>query len=138
MGSIFGLVALGVCSYFVTPILLLDGSHGFYNIIPLVLLSTSLAVLCGFAARTGPPVPHYFMVGPLLIAPLAGAVMLRALPEHLWILFGLSGLLGLVALARHRIMVARGTEELEPSAEEAAEADQQRLIKLGKKLVKKV
>jgi hypothetical protein len=138
VGSIFGLVALGVCSYFVTPLLLLDGSHGFYNIIPLVLLSTSLAVLFGFAARTGPPVPHYFMVGPLLIAPLAGTVILRALPEHLWPLVGLSGLLCLAALVRHRIMVARGTEELEPSAEEAAEADQQRLIKLGKKLVKKV
>lgn len=137
VGAIFGLVALGACSYFVTPMLLLDGSYGFYNIIPLILSCVSLAVLFGFSARAGPPVPHYFMVGPFLLSLVAGSLILGAQPKQLWTMTGLSGFLYFTAWVRHRIKVAHGTEELKPSAEDAAQADMQRLIKLGKKIMKK-
>ena len=43
-----------------------------------------------------------------------------------------------IAWLRHRYAVARGTEEPEPSAEEAAQADQERLEKLSKKLTRKL
>lgn len=137
VGAIFGIVALGTCTYFIMPMLLLDGSLGFVNVIPTVLSCVSLAVVFGLAARTGPPVPHYFMAGPLLIAPLAGSWMLKAVPEQLWALAGICGFLCLVAGVRHRIMVARGMEEKEPSAEEAAQADKEILVRLSKKIMKR-
>ena len=34
VGSIFALVAMGASSYFVTPLLLLDGSRGFASFVP--------------------------------------------------------------------------------------------------------
>ena len=136
IGSIFALTALGAGSFFVTPLLLLDGSAGFSSLFPFIVASLGLAVLFGFAARTGPPVPHYFMVGPLLVAPLVGAALLMASPGWLWTTVGLTGLLYLAAWIRHRHAVARGTEEPEPTPEEAAAADQQTLDKLGQKLKK--
>ncbi len=42
----------------------------------------------------------------------------------------------LAAWIRHRLAVARGTEEPDPTPEEAAAADQQRLVKLGQKFKK--
>jgi hypothetical protein len=138
VGSIFALVAIGTSSYFVTPLLLLEKQRGFTSLIPFVLASVTLAILFGFAARTGPPVPHYFAVGPLALAPLLGMCLFRVSPQPLWLMAGLSGILGLAAWVRHRYAVAHGTEEPEPTAEEAAQADHQMLDKLSKKFKKKV
>lgn len=136
VGTIFGLSSLGSCSYFVTPMLLLDGISGVANVIPLVLASVSVAALFGFAARTGPPVPHYFMSGPLLLAPMAGISILMASPKNLWTVAGVNAIFCLFAWIRHRLMVRHGTEELEPSPEEAVQVDQQILVKLSKKIIK--
>ena len=138
VASIFVLVAIGACSYFVTPLLLLDGSRGFANLVPFVLASVGLTIVFGMAVRTGPPVPHYFAIGPLLLAPLAGICVLIASPSLLWAMVGLTGLLCLAALVRHRVKLANGTEEPEPSAEEAAQKDQQTLVGLSKKLAGKL
>ena len=134
VGTIFALTALGACSYFVEPLLLLDGAAGTGNLVPFVIATLGLAVLFGFAARTGPPVPHYFMLGPLAVAPLVGVSLLMASPLRLWLCVGLVGLLAALALARHRYAVAHGTEETEPTQEEAAAKDQERLERLRKKL----
>lgn len=138
VGAIFALVALGTCSHFVSPLLLLDEARGLANVAPFVLASVSLAVLFGFAARTGPPVPHYFMVAPLLLAPMTGVCLLMASPKMLWVMVGLTAVFCLAAWARHRVALAHGTEEPEPSPEEAAQADQQVLVKLSQKLLKKL
>ena len=134
VGSIFALVALGACSFFVAPLLLLDENRGLISLIPFVASSVSLAVLFGFAARTGPPVPNYFTIVPLLMAPVVGVCVFTASPGTIWISAGLTALLCLAAWIRHWRALARGTEEPELTEEEAALADQQRLIKLGEKL----
>lgn len=136
VGSIFAIVALGACSFFVAPLLLLDEGNGLINLTLFVVSGVSLAVLFGFAARTGPPVPNYFAIGPLFMAPVVGVCVFTASPGKLWISAGLTGFVCLAAWVRHRVTLARGTEEAELSAEEAAQADQQRLIKLGEKLKK--
>jgi hypothetical protein len=136
VGSIFAIVALGACSFFVAPMLLLDEGNGLINVTLFVLSGVSLAVLFGFAARTGPPVPNYFMIGPLFMAPVLGVCLFTASPTKLWISGALTGLLCLAAWVRHRVALAHGTEEPELTAEEAAQADQRRLIKLGEKLKK--
>ncbi len=138
VGSIFALVAMGTSSYFVTPLLLFAEQRGFASLIPFVLASVILSVVFGFAARTGPPVPHYFAVGPLALAPLLGLCVFMVSPRSLWMMVGLSGSLGMAAWVRHRYAVAHGTEEPEPTAEEAAQADHQMLDKLSKKIKKKV
>jgi len=137
VSSIFALVAMGTSSYFVAPLLLLEESRGFASLVPFVLASVSLAVIFGFAARTGPPVPHYFAIGPLVLAPVLGACLLMISPRALWVMVGWSAALCLAARVRHRHCLAHGTEEPEPSPEEAATADQKRLARLGKKLLKK-
>jgi len=137
VGSIFALTALGAASYFVAPLLLLDGSSGFSCLVPFILASLGLAVLFGFAARTGPPVPYWFAIGPFFAAPLVGTSLLMASPGWLWSTVGLTGAMGLAAWIRHRYAVAHGTEEPEPTSEEAAAADQQRLAKLQERLTKK-
>ncbi len=138
VGSIFALVTIGTSSYFVAPVLMLDQGGGFASLIPYVLASVVMAVLFGYAVRTGPPVPHYFSIGPLLVVPLLGVGLLMASPSRLWMVTGLAGMLSLAAWARHRYTVAHGTEEAEPSPEAAAEADQQKLDKLGGALRKKI
>ncbi len=137
VGSVFALVTLGATSYTVAPLLQLDGNRGFTNLVPLVVASASLALLFGFAARTGPPVPHYFMLGPLVVAPLVGVSLLMASPAHVWATTGLAALLCLIAWIRHRLAVARGTEEDERSAEEAAASDRDKLLELGRRLTRK-
>jgi hypothetical protein len=137
VGSIFALTAIGASSYFVAPLLLLDEGRGFSSLVPYVLASMALAVLFGFAVRTGPPVPHYFAVGPLILASILGVCLLMASPVLLWSTTAMTGALCLAAWFRHRYAAARGTEEPEPSPEAAAEADQQRLVKLREKLSKK-
>ena len=134
VGSMFSLVALGACSYFVAPLLLLDEGRGLINLIAFVASSVSLAVLFGFSVRTGPPVPHYFAVGPLVMAPVLGVCVFTTSPRLLWIAASTTGALCLAAWIRHRIALARGTEEPELTAEEAAQVDQQRLIKIREKL----
>ncbi len=137
VGSMFALAALGACSYFVVPLLMLDEGRGLISLIPFVAAGISLAVLFGFAARTGPPVPHYFALGPLAMAPVLGVCVFTASPDLLWMAAGATGLLCLAAWFRHRVALARGIEEPELTEEEAAQADQQRLIRLGEKFRKK-
>jgi len=138
VGSIFAVVTLGACSYFVEPLLLLDGSGGLANLVPFVIASVGLAVVFGLAARTGPPIPHYFTLGPLFLAPLAGICLLIASPWLLWVVTSLTGVLCLAAWIRHKVKLANGTEEPEPSPEEAAMADQQKMVKLSQKLKSKL
>ena len=138
VGSIFGLTAVGSSSYFVAPLLLLDSFHGFHSLVPFMFMSSGLAMLFGYAARTGPPVPHFFMLGPLLAAPLGGIALLMSSPAKLWSLVAVTGLLWLAAWARHRYAVAHGIEEDELSPEEAAAADRERLVKLADGLKKKL
>ncbi len=134
VSSIFALVALGASSHFVAPTLLLDGTAGLQTLVPFLISTQILAVLFAFAARTGPPVPHWFTIGPLLVAPMLGIALLMASPARIWAVVGASSALAAAAWIRHRVTVARGTEEPEPTAEEAAEADNQKMIQLGKKL----
>ncbi len=137
VGSLFALVALGTTACFVHPVLLLEGAQGFDTLIPFVLASISLAILFAFAVRTGPPVPHYFAFGPMLVAPLLGVSLMMVSPTALWSAVGASCALWLLAVIRHRYAVAHGTEEPEPNATEAAHLDQERLLKVANKLVKK-
>ena len=138
VGSIFGLVALGACSHFITPLLLLDQAEGWMSFSPFLIAILGLTMLFAFAARTGPPVPHYFMVGPLLVAPLAGVALMMASPSRLWAVVGLTVLLVAVAWGRHVLAAARGTEEPEPTPEEALEKDQERLVRVEKKIARKL
>jgi hypothetical protein len=137
VGSIFALIAMGTSSYFVAPLLLLDQGRGFASLVPYVLTSVALALIFAFAVRTGPPVPHYSALGPLLLAPVLGVCLLMVSPTRLWATAALAGALSLAAWFRHRYALAHGTEEPEPSPEAAAEADQQKLEKLSEKLGKK-
>jgi len=134
VGSIFALTALGASSKFVAPTLLLDGAAGAQTYLPFLIATLILAFLFAFAARTGPPVPNYFMIGPLLLAPLLGMALLMASPARLWAVVGAGVVVSVAAWIRHRVAVARGTEEPEPTTEEAAEADSEKLIKLGQKI----
>ena len=97
-----------------------------------------LAILFGFAMRTSPPVPHYFAVGPFLLAPLVGIALLKVAPADLWIVTLATGALCLAAATRHAYAVTKGFEEQEPDPEAAAAADATKLQKLGKKLARKI
>jgi len=138
VGSIFALTALGACAWFLGPLLLLEQSYGFASFIPFVLATMSLALLFGFAAHTGPPVPSGFMIGPLLLSPLVGVAVFMVSPLLLWILFGVGVVLHTTAVLRHRYAVAHGTEEPEVDDEAAAAADAEKLGKLGSQLKKKL
>lgn len=138
VGSIFALVAMGSSSYFVAPLLLFDVNLGVASLVPLVVASVSLAWLFGLALRTGPPIPHYFAIGPLIIAPALGVFLAMVSPALLWASVVASGVLGLAAWLRHRWAAAHGTEEPEIDPAAAAEADQKRLVELDKKLNKKL
>jgi hypothetical protein len=137
VGSIFSLASLGAGSYFVMPLLLLDEMMGLATLLPYMLSAVSLALLFGFAARTGPPVPHYFVFFPMIIAPLAGIALFMASPAKSWGVASLSLLVCGIAWIRHRMAVRYGWEEPEPSDADAAEADQERLLKLRGKLLRK-
>ncbi len=134
VGSIFGLTALGASSYFVAPLFLLEGSRAYLTLLPFLIAGVSLAVMFGFAVRTGPPVPSYFALGPLLLAPVVGLGLFTVSPGGLWATVGATGLVAVGAAIRHRIALAHGTEEREPTAEEAAQADQDRLNRLTENL----
>jgi len=138
VGTIFALVALGSSSYFVAPLLLFDTGQGSASLAALVIASVSLAYLFGLAIRTGPPVPHYFAIGPLILAPMLGVFLAMVSPALLWASVIASGVLALVAWIRHRWAVAHGTEEPEIDPAAAAEADQKRLAGLEKTLKKKL
>jgi hypothetical protein len=99
---------------------------------------TERSGLFAFAARTGPPVPHYFTIGPLLVASLVGMSLMVASPPLLWLMVGASVVLCVAAWIRHRVAVARGTEEPEPSPEEAAEIDKEKLMKIDREISKKL
>ena len=108
------------------------------NFLPFLLAALSLAMLFAFAARTGPPVPHYFSIGPVLVAPLVGIALMKASPGLLWITVVLSAVLCGVARIRHRVAVVRGTEEPEPDPEAAAKADRDRLMKIDSQISNKI
>ncbi len=134
VGTIFALVAIGACSHFAAPLLILDRGAGWLNFIPFLLAALSLALLFAFAARSGPPVPHYFTIGPVLVAPLVGMALMMASPSRLWLTVAASAVLCLAAWIRHRVAVARGTEEPEPDPDQAAEIDKEKLMKVEKRL----
>jgi len=138
VGTIFALVSIGACSHFVPPLLILDRGAGWLNFIPFLLAALSLALLFAFAARSGPPVPHYFTIGPVLVAPLVGMALMMASPSRLWLTVGASAVLCLAAWIRHRVAVARGTEEPEPDPDKAAEIDREKLMKVDKKVKNKL
>ena len=134
VGTIFALVAMGAFSFFIAPLLILDRGAGWANLVPFLLAAISLALLFAFAARTGPPVPHYFTVGPFLVAPLVGVAVMRASSSLLWLTVGLSAILCLAAWIRHRVAVSRGTEEPEPDPDAAAEADRKKLMQIEERV----
>lgn len=136
VGMIFALAALGACAYFIEPLLLLNPSGGPYVFVPFVLASALLAGLTGYAIRTGPPVPTYFVLGPAAVAPLVGMAFLAQSPPLLWATVAASGVLCALAVVRHRYAVAKGLEEAEPDEEAAEQTDLERLEKLGKGLGK--
>ena len=138
VGTIFALVAIGACSHFVAPLLILDQGAGWLNFIPFLLTALSLALLFAFAARSGPPVPHYFTIGPVLVAPLVGVALMTASPGRLWLTVAASAVLCLAAWIRHRVAVARGTEEPEPDPDQAAKIDKEKLMKVEKRLKNKL
>jgi hypothetical protein len=138
VGTIFGLSALGAASHFIQPVMMLDQSAGFNTLVPFIIASVSLAVLFAYAVRTGPPVPHYFAIGPALAAAMVGISLLMTTPVNLWGLVALCAVMYLVAAIRYRRALARGTEEPEPSPETAADNDRQRLVKLSEDLEKKL
>jgi len=138
VGTIFALVALGASSHFVAPLFILDPGRGLANFLLFLLAALCQAVLFAFAARTGPPVPHSFTIGPVLVAPLVGIALMKASPGLLWITVVLSAVLCGVAWIRHRVAVARGTEEPEPDPEAAAKADKDKLMKLESKISRKL
>ena len=136
VGTIFGLTALGSSSYFIAPELLFNQSEGYVTLALFISSSVALAVLFAFAIRTGPPVPLYFAIGPLILSPLLGVSLLMDSLTGLWSIAALTIMLYVVAMVRHRYAVARGTEEQGLDQEQAARADQERLEKLAKKLKK--
>ena len=74
------MAALGACAYFIEPLLLLEPERGLAVLVPLVLASVALAGLTGYAIRTGPPVPLYFVLGTVLVAPFVGMALLAMRP----------------------------------------------------------
>jgi hypothetical protein len=138
VGMIFVIATIGATAYFIEPLLLLEPDRGMAIFVPLLLASALLAGLTGNAVRTGPPVPQYFVVGPILVAPLVGLSLFAMSSARLWILVGVSGALCLAAWIRHRYAVAHGLEEAKPDEAEAERADAERLEELGKKIEKKL
>jgi len=136
VGTIFGLTALGSSSYFIAPELLLNQSEGYVTLALFIPSTVALAVLFAFALRTGPPVPTYFAIGPLVLTPFLGVSLLMDSLTGLWSVAALTFVLYVVATVRHRYAVAHGIEEQELDQEEAARADQERLTKLSEKLKK--
>ena len=94
---------------------------------PWVTGSAILAALAGYAVRTGPPVPHYFVLGPLALAPLAGIALLSMSFGRLWALVGASVVVCVIAAVRHKYAVTHGIEEVEPEEDAAEQADRERL-----------
>jgi len=138
VGMVFALAAIGASANFIEPLLLLDPAGGLFVVVPFVLASAVLAGLCGYAIRTGPPVPTYFVLCPAAVAPLVGMALLSMSPSLLWATVVASVVVCALAVARHRYAVAHGLEEAEPDEEAAKQADLDRLEKVGKDLGKKL
>lgn len=137
VGMIFVIAAIGATAYFIEPLLLLEPDRGMAVFVPLILASALLAGLTGNAVRTGPPVPQYFVVGPISVAPLVGLSLFAMSATRLWILVSVSGVLCLAAWIRHRYAVAHGLEESKPDEAEAERVDAERLEEIGKNIEKK-
>ena len=138
VGMVFVLAALGACAYFIEPLLLLEPDRGLIVLVPFVMASVALAGLTGYAIRTGPPVPPYFVLGSVVVAPLVGMALLAMRPGLLWWTVVASGVLCALAAVRHKYAVAHGLEETEPDEDEAERRDLERLEKFGKDFEKKL
>ena len=138
VGTIYSLAAVGGCAYFFEPVLMLDPGAGVLVLVPLVLAAALLAGLTGYAIRTGPPVPLYFLLGVFIVAPAVGIALLAMSPRLLWATVVASVVLVALAITRHKYAMARGLEEAEPDEEAAKQADLERLEKLGKDFEKKL
>ena len=134
VGTIYAVTALGAIAYFAEPLLLLDPVRGPALLPPLAIVTILLAGLTGYAARTGPPVPTWFLVGPLLGAALVGLALFAMDARGLWGTALLGVLLVVLAVVRHKVAVARGTEEPEMDEEDAERVDAERLEKVAKGL----
>jgi hypothetical protein len=111
-GTIFGLTALGSSCYFIAPELLLNQSEGYVTLALFIPSTVALAVLFAFAIRTGPPVPTYFAIGPLVLTPFLGVSLLMDSLTGLWSIAALTFVLYVVATVRHRYAVAHGKKPL--------------------------
>lgn len=136
VGTIFGLTALGSSCYFIAPELLLNQSEAYITLGLFISSSVALAVLFAFAIRTGPPVPLYFVIGPLVLSPLLGVSLLMGSLTGLCGIATFTVALYVAAIVRHRYAVAHGTEKPGLDQEQAARADQERLERLAKRLKK--
>ncbi len=134
VGTLFGLSALGSATYFVAPVLLLEESDGLLTLGLYFFNAVGLAVLFAFAVRTGPPVPTYFALGPILLVPGLSSSLLMGSAEGLLGTTVSTIVLYAAATVRHRYAVARGIEEHEPNDEQAALADQEHIQRLRDKL----
>jgi hypothetical protein len=132
VGVTFTIASLGACAYFAAPLLLLDPARAPMVLMPWVTGSVFLAALAGYAVRTGPPVPHYFVLGPVALAPLAGIALFSMSFGRLWALVGASVVLCVVAAARHKYAVTHGIEETEPEEDAAERADRERLERMAR------
>ena len=134
---IFVIAGLGVCAYLIEPLLFLEPDQGLTVFTPLVLAVCLIAGLTGYAIRTGPPVPRYFLIGPVIITPLLGLALFSLSVRQLWILVGVNAVLCLLALLRRSYAVTRGIEEAQSEESEAKLADEQILDRIGEKIEKK-
>ena len=78
--------------------------------------------------------PTWFLVGPLLGAALVGLALFAMDARGLWGTALLGVLLVVLAVVRHKVAVARGTEEPEMDEEDAERVDAERLEKVAKGL----
>jgi hypothetical protein len=138
VGMIFGMGALGAAAYFIEPLVLLEPDRGVSAFIPFALAGCLLAALAGYAMRTGPPVPRYFLLGPILVTPFVGLALFAVSPGRLWFLVGVSLLLCVAAWLRHLYAVGHGLEEAEFDESEAERTDEEILKQIGKKIEKKL
>lgn len=134
VGTVLGLTALGGASYFIAPVLLMDQSDGYLRIALYTGNAVAIAILFAYAVRSGPPVPTYFAIGPLLLAPALTSSLLMGFSQGLWTVTVLTVVLYASATVHHRYAAAHGTEEQASDAEDPSQVDQERLDRIAKKL----
>lgn len=134
IGSVFALTSLGATSSLILPVLLLDEGHGLAYLFPFTIAATTSALLFGVAVRSGPPVPRYFMWLPLLLSPLIGMALFSTSVMANLAVAGGALLACLAAWLRNRLADRFGWKTDNLSDEEAAQIDQERMLKIQEKL----